>query len=80
MNIETLLVGLLGDVGKEVVFCLSIGLTAWAQIRQLIPPKLMAKLPSWLISTLEYLAANKGQSANENALNPKLWRKIKKNK
>ncbi|KYO58418.1 hypothetical protein [Vibrio parahaemolyticus] len=74
MTWDAALVVLFGETGKQIVFWVSIVLVLWSQLRQLIPPEWIAKLPEWLINVLEFLAANKGQSANESYLDPK-WRK-----
>ena len=42
----------------------------WAQVRQLIKPETMAKLPDWLIVFLEGVAANNGHAKNELEKNP----------
>lgn len=52
---------------KAAPFIVTIGFIGylWAQFRQLIPAKWLARLPDWLISLLEYSAANKGNASHE---------------
>ncbi|UTZ44597.1 hypothetical protein [Vibrio campbellii] len=52
-----------------IVILLAIGYI-YAQVRQCISPQTMAKLPRWLIISLEYLAANKGHAQNALIKNP----------
>ncbi|WP_131800106.1 hypothetical protein [Enterovibrio norvegicus] len=75
---DTALVALFGETGQAVVFWASLVLVLWSQVRQIIPPQWLAKLPTWVINLLEYLAANKGRAANDLALNPAWQRKQKK--
>jgi len=37
---------------------------AWAMLRQLIPAKSLEKLPAFLVTALEFMAANKGHAEN----------------
>ncbi|MBV7264359.1 hypothetical protein KCG43_20315 [Photobacterium sp. WH24] len=61
---------LAGDYASVVVlFVLSVG-WLWAQVRQMINPELMSKLPSWLIKLLEWFAGNLGHARNDLAKNP----------
>ncbi|HAS6054705.1 TPA: hypothetical protein I7122_18400 [Vibrio vulnificus] len=52
-----------------LLFLLAVGFV-WAQVRQLIKPETMAKLPDWLIVFLESVAANNGHAKNELEKNP----------
>ncbi|WP_136487861.1 hypothetical protein [Vibrio sp. H11] len=56
---------LLGDTGQVIALWVTGFLVIWSQLRQLIPPKWLAKLPTWLIAFLEFLAANRGTATND---------------
>ncbi|EGQ7740910.1 MULTISPECIES: hypothetical protein [unclassified Vibrio] len=71
------LVAAFGEHGKVIAAWVSALLVVWSQVRQLIPPEWMAKLPNWLIDLLEFLAANKGKAANEAWNDPKHIKRVK---
>ncbi|MBD6967800.1 hypothetical protein G4170_14770 [Vibrio parahaemolyticus] len=73
----TLLAVLFGEHGKTIAAWVSVVLVVWSQVRQLIPPQWMAKLPNWLIDVLEFLAANKGKAGNEAWNDPKHIKRVK---
>ncbi|EPX4144422.1 hypothetical protein ACW0FS_004100 [Vibrio vulnificus] len=73
----TLLAVLFGEHGKTIAGWVSVVLVVWSQVRQLIPPQWMAKLPNWLIDVLEFLAANKGKAGNEAWNDPKHIKRVK---
>ncbi len=66
-----LLSGLFGETGKAIAGWIGFGLVVWSQLRQIIPAKYLAKLPDWVIDVLEFLAANKGQAANDMTNDPR---------
>lgn len=72
-----LLTGLFGETGAAIVTVVSIVLAVWSQVRQLIPATWLAKLPTWLIDLLEWLAANKGKAKNESFHDPKLAKRTR---
>lgn len=71
IDIITLIRELLGDKAAYALVSLSIIGYIWCQVRQLISPKLMAKLPAPLISFLEFAAGNRGLAANNRYCDPK---------
>ncbi|MBT2925321.1 hypothetical protein PN39_05455 [Vibrio anguillarum] len=73
----TLLAVLFGEHGKTIAAWVSVVLVIWSQVRQLIPPEWMAKLPTWLITFLEFLAANKGRASNELINDPQHIKRVK---
>lgn len=77
MTWDAALVVLFGETGKQIVFWVSIVLVLWSQLRQLIPPEWIAKLPEWLINVLEFLAANKGRANNELINDPRHIKRVK---
>ncbi|UPR55293.1 hypothetical protein ITG09_24270 (plasmid) [Vibrio cyclitrophicus] len=72
----TLLTVFGGEYGKVIAAWVSVALVVWSQVRQLIPPEWMAKLPTWLITLLEFLAANKGRASNELINDPKHIKRV----
>lgn len=72
-----LLAVLFGEHGKTIAAWVSVVLVVWSQVRQLISPQWMAKLPNWLIDVLEFLAANKGKACNETWNDPKHIKRVK---
>ncbi|WP_305817533.1 hypothetical protein [Photobacterium leiognathi] len=68
---------LFGDNTDAVLGWAAFVVVLWSQLRQLIPPRWLAKLPRWLVALLEFLAANNGTSRNERVNDP---RDIKANK
>lgn len=73
----TLLTVFGGEYGKVIAAWVSVALVVWSQVRQLIPPQWLAKLPTWLIDVLEFLAANKGKAGNEVWNDPKHFKQAK---
>ncbi|EGQ7854384.1 hypothetical protein ABMX64_20145 [Vibrio vulnificus] len=74
----SVLTALFGEHGKAIAAWVSVALVIWSQVRQLIPPSWMAKLPNWLIDLLEFLAANKGTASNEAWYDPKHLKRVKR--
>ncbi|MDW2204311.1 hypothetical protein R7007_21820 [Vibrio sp. 1636] len=71
-----LLITLFGEHGQVIAAWVSVALVIWSQVRQLIPPAWLAKLPNWLIDVLEFLAANKGKAGNESWNDPKHIKRV----
>ncbi|PSW53033.1 hypothetical protein [Photobacterium leiognathi] len=63
-QITVLLQTLFGDRAIDIIAVLAMIGYAWALLRQCISDKTMAKLPTWLINVLEFIAANKWKSKN----------------
>ena len=59
-----LLQSLFGDKAVDIVAVLAMIGYAWAMLRQCIPAAWMAKLPTWLIKVLEFIAMNNWQARN----------------
>ena len=72
-----LLRSLFGERGEYIAAWVSVVLVVWSQVRQLLPPAWLAKLPHWLIELLEFLAANKGKASNDLYNNPKYIKQSK---
>ena len=77
MDLFELLTALLGDKAAPVITGLLLVAYIWAQVRQLVPPEKLAKLPSWVITLLEFIAANKGKATNELINDPKHIKRVK---
>lgn len=77
IDIPALLTLVLGDKAASIVVVISVVGYLWAQCRQLIPARYLAKLPTWLITGLELLAANKGQAANELDKDPRHVKRVR---
>ncbi|HIF9260444.1 TPA: hypothetical protein ACX6S2_003456 [Photobacterium damselae] len=61
----------LGDDAEKWAAWLAVVLVVWTQLRQIIPPSWLAKLPMPLIVLLETLAGNRGLSRNERLTDPR---------
>lgn len=71
MNEAMALIQMLGgEHASKVVAAIGVTGYAWAQLRQFIPARWLAKLPNWAIRFLETAAANRGQSRNNHFVDP----------
>ena len=77
-SVMTALSVLLGEKSEAVFMWFIVIGYGWAQVRQLIPAKIMSKLPHWLISILEFVAANKLQAENSLYNDPNHHKRIRK--
>lgn len=68
---------LFGDNAPVMIGWISFALVVWSQLRQLIPARWLALLPAPIVTVLEWLASNLGQSANHFENNPNLIKKMK---
>lgn len=68
---------LFGDNAPSIIGWLSFTLLVWSQLRQLIPARWLAWLPAPIVTLLEWLASNLGQSSNHFENNPNLIKKMK---
>ncbi|WP_412497276.1 hypothetical protein [Vibrio fluvialis] len=76
---STALALVLGETGQVIALWVTGFLVVWSQVRQVIPPKWLAKLPGWLIALLEFLAANRGTAANDVFNDPLHHKKTQRN-
>jgi hypothetical protein len=71
-DIVTLIVSVLGERAAYVLISIALVGYVWAQVRQVVSPEKLAKLPAWVVWLLELLAANKGRA--ENAIKPERYK------
>ncbi len=73
------LIGLIQSIAGESapvwIGWISFVLVIWSQLRQLISPTLIARLPRWVIWVLEFAAANFGKSRNDYLQDPLTYKK-----
>lgn len=75
-NVEYIINLLFPQKAKEIIGILSLCLVVWTQLRALIPPKYLAKLPKPIIFLLEILAGNTHNAANAYHKDPIHLRKM----
>ncbi|ENM3832832.1 hypothetical protein LH205_003218 [Vibrio cholerae] len=66
-----------GESAPVWIGWISFVLVIWSQLRQLISPTLIARLPRWVIWVLEFAAANFGKSRNDYLQDPLTYKKRK---
>lgn len=76
IDLVILIKGIFGDKATYIFVSISIVGYIWCQVRQLISPELMAKLPDFVIFLLEFAAGNKGLASNSRLNDPKHHKRI----
>lgn len=73
------LLSLFIDVDAAIKWASILGLGAWllTQAMAWLPPEWVAKLPSWVIKILKWLAGNYRRSANESTNDPEHLRRTR---
>ncbi len=77
VDLVGLITVLFGDNAPAIIGWVSFALVLWSQLRQVIPARWLAWLPGPVVTLLEWLASNLGQSANHFENNPNMLKKMK---